>query len=186
VSVLVITATIAASSTSARAQREPGHRVASWGPSMTTGGPTFNDQTIRMVVHTSIGGMSPRIKLSNLRSTSPLAVGAVDVAEQASGATAVPGTHHTVTFSHAKAVTIPTGAEVLSDPVHMTVGAEQNLLVSIDLPQATTSATWHSDAFDTTYVTPRMSPCRATTRVTTATATTPPRRHPGTTCPVSS
>jgi hypothetical protein len=90
--------------------------------------------------------------IGGTRSTSPLLVGAVDVAEQASGATAVPGTHHTVTFSHAKAATIPTGAEVLSDPVHMTVGAEQNLLVSIDLPQATTSATWHSDAFDTTYV----------------------------------
>jgi lysophospholipase L1-like esterase len=152
VSLLVITTVIAAGSTSAGAEREPVHRVASWGPSMTIGGPTFNDQSIRMVVHTSIGGRLPRIKLSNLRSTTPLAVGAVDVAEQASQATAVPGTHHAVTFSHATALTIPTGAEVLSDPVHMTVGAEENLLVSIDLPQATTSATWHSDAFDTTYI----------------------------------
>ena len=152
VSLLVITTVIAAGSASAGAQRGPGHRFAGWGPSMTIGGPTFDDQTIRMVVHTSIGGTLPRIKLSNLRSTTPLLVGAVDVAEPASEATAVPGTHHTVTFSHEKAVTIPTGAEMLSDPVHITVGAEENLLVSIDLPQATTSATWHSDAFDTTYV----------------------------------
>jgi lysophospholipase L1-like esterase len=57
-----------------------------------------------------------------------------------------------VTFSHAKAFSIPTGAEVLSDPVSITVGAGKNLLVSIDLPQATTSATWHSDAFDTSYL----------------------------------
>ncbi|MDT4922855.1 MAG: hypothetical protein QOG01_568 [Pseudonocardiales bacterium] len=119
---------------------------------MTIGGPDFNNQTIRMVVHTSIGGNSVRIRLSNQRSTTPLAVGAVDVAEQDTMATAVPGTHHTVTFSHAKAFTIPTGAEAVSDPVPMTVGAEENLLVSIDLPQATTSATWHSDAFDTSYV----------------------------------
>lgn len=152
VSLLVITTMIAAGSASAGAQRGPGHRFASWGPSMTTGGPIFDDQTIRMVVHPSIGGTLPRIRLSNLRSTTPLVVGAVDVAEQASGATARPGTHHTVTFAGEKAVTIPTGAEMLSDPVHLTVGAEQNLLVSIDLPQATSSATWHSDAFDTTYV----------------------------------
>jgi lysophospholipase L1-like esterase len=119
---------------------------------MTTGGPNFNNQTIRMVVHTTIGGNSVRIRLSNQRSTTPLAVGAVDIAEQATMATAVAGTHHTVTFSHAKVVNIPTGAEVLSDPIAMTVGADKSLLVSIDLPQATTSATWHSDAFDTTYL----------------------------------
>jgi lysophospholipase L1-like esterase len=137
------------------AATDPGHRYATWGPSMTVGGPDFNNQTIRMVVHTSIGGSSVRIRLSNQRSTSPLAVGAVDIAVQdgaASAASAVPGTHHTVTFSHAHAFSIPTGAEVLSDPVPMTVGAQENLLVSIDLPQATTSATWHSDAFDTTYL----------------------------------
>jgi len=64
----------------------------------------------------------------------------------------VPGTHHTVTYAHAKAFTIPTGAEVLSDPVQMTVGADKSLLVSLYLSQATTSATWHSDAFDTSYL----------------------------------
>jgi hypothetical protein len=119
---------------------------------MTVGGPNFNNQTIRMVVHTSIGGNSVRIRLSNQRSTTPLAVGAVDIAQQDTMATAVAGTHHTVTFAHAKAVTIATGAEVISDPIAMTVGADKSLLVSIDLPQATTSATWHSDAFDTTYL----------------------------------
>ena len=119
---------------------------------MTIGGPTFDNQTIRAVVHTSIGGRALRVKLSNLRSTSPLAVGAVDIAEQANGATAVPGTHHPVTFGHARTFTISTGAEVLSDPIEMTVGADENLLVSVDLPQATTSATWHSDAFDQSYI----------------------------------
>src|SRR5690349_3219302 len=66
-------------------------RLASWAPSMTIGGPNFNNQTIRMVVHSSIAGTSPRITLSNLRSTTPLAVGAVDVAVQSSMATAVAG-----------------------------------------------------------------------------------------------
>jgi len=148
-------ALVAAGVTSAAAQPDSGQsgkRFATWGPSMTIGGPNFNNQTIRMVVHTSIGGNSLRVKLSNLRSTTPLSVGAVDIAEQGSLATAVPGTHHTVTYAHAKAFTIPTGAEVLSDPVQMTVGADKSLLVSLYLSQATTSATWHSDAFDTSYL----------------------------------
>ena len=152
ISVVVVITTSAVCATPAAAAPGSAHRYATWGPSMTIGGPNFNNQTIRMVVHTTIGGNSVRIRLSNQRSTTPLAVGAVDVAEQATMATAVAGTHHTVTFSHAKAVNIPTGAEVLSDPIAMTVGADRSLLVSVDLPQATTSATWHSDAFDTTYL----------------------------------
>jgi lysophospholipase L1-like esterase len=127
-------------------------RLASWAPSMTIGGPNFNNQTIRMVVHSSIAGTSPRITLSNLRGTTPLAVGAVDVAVQSTMATAVAGTHHTVTFLRSKTPTIAAGAEATSDPIPMSVAAGQNLLVSVFLPTATSSATWHSDAFDTTFL----------------------------------
>jgi lysophospholipase L1-like esterase len=127
-------------------------RTATWGPGMTIGGPDFANQTIRMVVHTSVGGSSLRITLSNQRSTTPLAVGEVDIARQAEQATAVPGTRHTVTFAHARTVTIAAGAEVFSDPIPMTIAADSNLLVSLYLPQATSSSTWHSDAFDTAYL----------------------------------
>ena len=134
------------------AEAQSGQRVAAWGPSMTIGGPNFTNQTVRMVAHTSVGGGSIRIRLSNQRSTTPLAIGAVDVAAQADRATAVPGTHHAVTFNRAKNLTIPVGGEVVSDPIRMTVRAEQNVLVSLYLPQATSSATWHSDAFDWSYL----------------------------------
>jgi lysophospholipase L1-like esterase len=127
-------------------------RTATWGPSMTIGGPDFSNETIRMVVHTTVGGSSVRIKLSNLRSTTPLSVGAVDVAVQADKATAVAGSRHTVTFGRARTLTIAAGGEVFSDPVSMTVAADRSLLVSLYLPQATSSSTWHSDAFDTAYL----------------------------------
>jgi lysophospholipase L1-like esterase len=136
----------------ASADTAQGSRVAAWGPSMTTGGPNFADQTLRMVVHPGIGGEQPRLRLSNLRGTTPLAVGAVSVALQANQATAVSGTQRTVSFNHARAFTIPAGSEVVSDPIPMSVRAERNLLVSLYLPQATSSATWHSDAFDTSYL----------------------------------
>jgi len=119
---------------------------------MTIGGPNFSNQTIRMVVHSSIAGSSPRITLSNLRGTTPLAVGAVDVAVQGAMATAVAGSHHTVTFARSRSLAIAVGAEAVSDPIPMSVGAGQNLLVSLFLSKATSSATWHSDAFDTSYL----------------------------------
>jgi lysophospholipase L1-like esterase len=127
-------------------------RTATWAPSMTVGGPDFANETIRMVVHTTIGGSAVRIKLSNLRSTTPLSVGEVDIAVQADKATAVAKSRHRVTFAHAGNVIIPAGAEVFGDPVSMTVAPESSLLVSLYLPRATSSSTWHSDAFDTTYL----------------------------------
>ncbi|MEV6010067.1 SGNH/GDSL hydrolase family protein [Streptomyces sp. NPDC051976] len=127
-------------------------RVAAWAPSMTIGGPNFNDQTIRMVAHSSVGGSALRIHLSNLRGTTALTVGAVSVAAQAERATAVAGTRRAVTFSHHTSVTLAAGSELVSDPVPMSVKADQNILVSIYLPHATSSATWHSDAFDTSYL----------------------------------
>lgn len=126
--------------------------VAAWAPSMTIGGPNFNDQTIRMVAHASTDGTALRIHLSNLRGTIPLTFGSVGIAAQADRATAVAGTRRTVTFSHHGSVTVPAGAEVVSDPVPMSVKADQNVLVSVYLPDATSSATWHSDAFDTSYL----------------------------------
>ena len=77
---LVAATTLAAGAIPASGAAAP--RLASWAPSMTIGGPNFTNQTIRMVVHSSIAGTSPRITLSNLRGTTPLAVGAVDVAVQ--------------------------------------------------------------------------------------------------------
>ncbi len=129
------------------------HRpISAWSPSMTIGGPNFTDRTLRMVVHPSVGGDALRVHLSNLRGTTPLVVGGVSLALQAGKATAVEGSRRTVTFSRARTLTIPAGQEVVSDPVALPVRAEQNLLVSLYLPQATSSATWHSDAFDVSYL----------------------------------
>ncbi|HEX4223363.1 MAG TPA: SGNH/GDSL hydrolase family protein, partial [Pseudonocardiaceae bacterium] len=149
---VLLAAGLAVPSAAAVPAASPVTRTATWGPSMTIDGPDFTNETIRMVVHTTIGGSSVRIKLSNLRSTTPLSVGEVDVATQAHQATAVPGSRHLVTFSHARTVTIPAGAEVFSDPVNMTVAPQTSLLVSLYVPQATSSSTWHYDAYDTTYL----------------------------------
>jgi lysophospholipase L1-like esterase len=132
----------------------PEMRVAAWAPSMTVGGQSFNDNTMRMVVHPSVGGDQLRLRFSNLRGLTPLEIGEVGIAMQAREANAVPGSMHKVTVDHASRFTIAPGKEVLSDPVPMKVGAEQNLLVSLYLPKPSGSTSWHSDAFENTYVSP--------------------------------
>ena len=134
------------------AAQASGSRVGAWSPSMTTGGPSFTDQTIRMVAHSSVAGSDARITLSNRYSSSPLVVSAAAIAPQASGATPVGGSTLTVTFGHSGTVTVPAGQEVVSDAVPITVSAGENLLVSLYLPGPTGTSTWHSDAFDTTYL----------------------------------
>ncbi|MGJ5748988.1 lysophospholipase L1-like esterase [Streptomyces puniciscabiei] len=129
-----------------------GTRVSAWSPSMTTGGPSFTDRTIRMVVHSSVAGSVARITLSNRYSTTPLEVGTADVAVRASGGEATRGTTRNITFGGFRHVTIAAGEEAVSDVVPISVSAGENLLVSLYVPGTTGMSTWHSDAFDTTYI----------------------------------
>ncbi|WP_229887179.1 SGNH/GDSL hydrolase family protein [Streptomyces olivaceoviridis] len=142
----------AASAAATSPSQSKGTRVSAWSPSMTTGGPSFDNQTIRMVVHSSVAGSGVRITLSNRYSTTPLDVSTVDVAVQASGGEATRGTTRNVTFGSSRHVTIPVGEEAVSDVVPISVSAGENLLVSLYVPGATGMSTWHSDAFDTTYI----------------------------------
>lgn len=144
------TATVAGAATSSSQARAT--RVSAWSPSMTTGGPSFDNQTIRMVVHSSVAGSGARITLSNRFSSAPLDVGEVDVAVQADGGEATRGTIRNVTFAGSRRLTIPAGEEAVSDVVPIPVGVGENLLVSLYVPGAPGMSTWHSDAFDTTYI----------------------------------
>lgn len=144
------TANVASAATSPSADK--GTRVSAWSPSMTTGGPSFTDQTLRMVVHSSVAGSGARITLSNRYSTTPLDITAVDVAVQASGGEATRGTTRNIRFGDSVHVTIPAGEEAVSDVIPISVSAGENLLVSLYVPGTTGMSTWHSDAFDTTYI----------------------------------
>jgi len=144
------TANVASAATSSPAGKDT--RVTAWSPSMTTGGPSFTNQTVRMVVHSSVAGSGARITLSNRYSTTPLDISAVDVAVQASGGEATRGTTRNVTFGNSVHVTIPAGEEAVSDVIPISVSAGENLLVSLYVPGTTGMSTWHSDAFDTTYI----------------------------------
>ncbi|MFF7197951.1 SGNH/GDSL hydrolase family protein [Streptomyces sp. NPDC008079] len=126
-------------------------RVGAWTAALAGGGRRVHHRTVRMVVHPTIGGTGVRVRLSNRYGTGPLPVGAVDVAVQAHGGDAVPGTHHTATFSGAGATTVPAGRDAATDPLAMTVNADENLLVSVYFPGDAGASGRHWLAAETTY-----------------------------------
>jgi lysophospholipase L1-like esterase len=110
------------------------------------------DQTVRLIVHTSAAGSRLRIRLSNLRGVQPLTFGSAYVGLRDVGAKIVRGTNHRVTFHGEPSVTIPPGQEQYSDPVDLKVDAQQDLAVSLFIPQESGLMTWHAAAFTTSYI----------------------------------
>jgi lysophospholipase L1-like esterase len=113
---------------------------------------TFENQTVRHIVHVSVGGRRVRVRLSNVFGAQPLVVGAVHVALRDSGAAIVPSSDRGLTFSDRPSITIPAGADALSDPVDLNVPTRGDLAVSIFVPQNTGPATFHASSEQTTYI----------------------------------
>src|SRR5712692_461061 len=57
----------------------------------------FNNQTLRQIVHTSVGGRQVRVRLSTFGANG-LVIGAAHIALRAAGAAIVPGSDRTLTF----------------------------------------------------------------------------------------
>jgi lysophospholipase L1-like esterase len=112
----------------------------------------FENQTVRMIVHTTIGGHRARVRLSNAYGGSPLLIGAAHIALRSSGSSIVASSDHALTFSGRASVAIPAGAEILSDAVEIDVPASGDLAISIYTPAKTGPPTWHSTGLHTTYV----------------------------------
>lgn len=112
----------------------------------------FSDQTVRMVIRTSVGGSSVRLRFSNAYGTRPLVIGQVEVADQVSGPIVAAGSQRTVTFGGQNSVTIAAGQQIVSDPVPLSVGPLQNLVVSMFVPRPTGPTSWHFKPGTTSYV----------------------------------
>jgi lysophospholipase L1-like esterase len=148
----------------ARGRHDEDHReqwVGTWGnalhqpdlgvPGLNNSG--FNNQTLRQIVHVSVGGAHVRVRLSTF-GASGLVIGAATIALSATGASTVPGSDRTLTFGGDPSITIPPGALVVSDPVELEVPDGGNLAVSMFMPENTGPATWHFEGRQTSFISP--------------------------------
>jgi lysophospholipase L1-like esterase len=115
----------------------------------------FNNQTLRQIVRTSIGGTRARVVLSNAFGTAPLTVGAAHIAVRDKETTIVASSDRALTFSGKPTMSIPSGAVLVSDPVDMAVPAMGDLAIDLYLPGNTDSpspVTTFTNALQTNYV----------------------------------
>jgi len=117
---------------------------------------TVNNQTVRQIVHTSIGGDRVRVVLSNVFGTAPLDIAAAAVAQRDQGAAVRSGAVQALTFAGKKTATILPGAVLVSDAVAMSVAPVSDLVVDLYLPGelgvSPSPVTTHNGASQTNYL----------------------------------
>jgi lysophospholipase L1-like esterase len=151
---LLLVPALWSSSASAKSPEAAEHWVCTWAASPMAGtwADEFQNQTIRMIVHVSLGGNRIRVQLSNAFGAHSLTIGSAHVGIQQKGDAIKPGSDRVLTFGGSPSVTIPPGAPEFSDPVDLNVAPSGNLVVSLYLPERTEPATYHQLALHTTYI----------------------------------
>ncbi|MEV7197699.1 SGNH/GDSL hydrolase family protein [Streptomyces sp. NPDC093510] len=114
----------------------------------------FAGRSIRNVVHTSVGGTSARITLSNLYGTTPLSIthASIAVASASNNPAAAAGTLRRLTFDGNTSVLIPPGQQVMSDAARLRVPHDADLLVTTYSPTPSGPVTYHPHARQISYV----------------------------------
>ncbi|NMO55658.1 SGNH/GDSL hydrolase family protein [Actinoplanes sp. TBRC 11911] len=110
---------------------EPGNMP----PAPFTGdGVVFADTTVRQTVHVTVGGSRVRVRFSNAFGVTALPITAAAVALPVDGRAGVsatqPGSSRVLTFGGRRSVSVPAGAQIVSDPVPFLVGSGTNIAIS--------------------------------------------------------
>ena len=151
---------ILAFATGAQGPKTPGHWVSAWSAAVHAPlpfpdlppSPTFDNQTIRMVVRPTIGGQRLRIRFSNEFGTAPTVIGTAHVALVSQGAKIVPESDRVLTFGGKPSTSIPPGSPMLSDPLDLKVTAFAEIAISIYFPKTTPASSTHFWAQHETYI----------------------------------
>ncbi|SCE93216.1 Lysophospholipase L1 [Micromonospora haikouensis] len=145
--------------------KRPGAPVwaGSWAAAVTRGNTVgltntgLNNQSIRMIVHTTVGGPRLRVRLSNVYGEQAVKVGRATIARPDTSTptdlsdVAAP-TVKELTFNGSASVTMNKGGELLSDPVDLPVGDQEDLVVTLYFPELTGPVTFHGQSRQTTFI----------------------------------
>jgi hypothetical protein len=111
----------------------------------------LEDATLRQTVHLSLPGASLRVRLSNAFGTAPLHIASAHIARAvATGSDSVePSSDKELRFSGRRDVTIPAGAEYVSDPLALAAG---DIAISLYFDSAPAQQTSHPGSRTTSYL----------------------------------
>lgn len=143
----------------AAAPASTGTWVGAWSTSPAAAEPGTETQgmagrSIRNVVHTSTGGTSARITLSNLYGQSPLTIthATIAIAAGENSAEAAAETMRRLTFGGGTTVVIAAGGQAVSDAVRVNVPRDTDVLVTTYSPTPSGPVTYHPRARQVSYI----------------------------------
>lgn len=110
----------------------------------------WNNQTLRQVIRTSLGGDQLRLHLSNRFASSPAVIGHVTIGTQMNGGSTQETVPLDVTFGGSTALTLGPGASAVSDPIPLATAPATRLLVSIYVPPGANMVTSRHDVAEET------------------------------------
>jgi lysophospholipase L1-like esterase len=117
---------------------------------------TVNNQTVRQIVRTSVGGSRVRIVLSNAFGTAPIEIGAGNIALRDKESLLVTSSVKPLTVSGASSFTILAGATLVTDPVDLAVPPVSDLVVDLYVPRdlglSPSPVTTHNGASQTNFI----------------------------------
>ena len=117
---------------------------------------TLTNQTIRQIVHTSIGGSRIRVVLSNAFGTAPIDIGAAHVALRDKDNTIAAASAKPLTVGGSDSFIILAGATAVSDPVDLMLPPLSDLVIDLYVPKDlgldASPVTTHNGASQTNYV----------------------------------
>jgi len=116
--------------------------------------PGLSHNTLRQVVHVSIGGDSVRVKFSNEFSTSPVTLEAVHIALSTGGSAIDTTTDQALTFDGKPEVTMKPGASVTSDPFRFALKPRTDVTITIYFGDTLPDVTGHPGSRTTSYLLP--------------------------------
>ncbi len=114
--------------------------------------PGLSNNTLRQVVHVTLGGSKLRVQFSNAYGSSPVTIKAAHLAVSKGGSAIEPATDTALTFKGATSITIPAGKAVYSDTLDFDVKPLSNLAVSIYFGETSADVTGHPGSRTTSYI----------------------------------
>ena len=135
--------------------------VGSWAASQqlaetrnSLGADDLGDTTLRQIVHLSVGGAELRVRLSNRFGTAPLRFTSVHLARSVPAAPGriVVASDKALSFSGSTDVTIPAGADYVSDPLAFPLPAQADLAITLHADTLPTEQTGHPGSRATSWL----------------------------------
>lgn len=114
--------------------------------------PGLSNNTLRQIVHVSIGGNQLRMKFSNEYGNTPVTMNSVHLAIATGGSSVQAGTDKALTFAGKASVTIPAGKTVTSDTLDFNLPKLTNIAVTIYFGSVPSALTGHPGSRTISYI----------------------------------